>query len=166
MLAQCGSVGLGRVGPQCSLGASPSRRPSALEANALEASMSLRLAIQANSRPRETTADRSAAALELAAQLEADAGGPTEDGPSGADALLAQYVTWVMPHALGVSRCCLGSATAHTTLASWGRLAMLEAVLCARNKPLGRSGPSGRLRCGCEARPMMLILRPCFQRAR
>ena len=85
MLAQCGSVGLGRVGPQWSL-----------------ASMSLRLAIQANSRPRETTADRSAAALELAAQLEADAGGPTENGPSGADALLAQYVTWVMPHALGV----------------------------------------------------------------
>ena len=86
--------------------------------------MSLRLAIQANSRPRETTADRSAAALALAAQLEAkqleqleaDAGGPTEKGPSGADALLAQYVTWVMPHARCVSRRCLGRATAHTTL--------------------------------------------------
>merc|ERR1740133_462149 len=52
-------------------------------------------ATDANSRPRETTADRSAAALELAAQLEAGAGGPTEKGPSDADALLAQYVTWV-----------------------------------------------------------------------
>ena len=33
-------------------------------------------------------------------QLAAGGGGATGTGPSGADALLAQYVTWVMPHAL------------------------------------------------------------------
>ena len=33
-------------------------------------------------------------------QLAAGGGGATGAGPSGADALLAQYVTWVMPHAL------------------------------------------------------------------
>jgi len=55
-------------------------------------------ATDVNSRPRETTADRSAAAIELAAQLEAGVDGPAANGAaatSGSDALLAQYVTWV-----------------------------------------------------------------------
>ena len=104
--------GVGRLGPR-SAALEPLRRASesSRRRHALRSEDSIppRLAIQANSRPRETTADRSAAALELAAQLEAGAGGPTENGPSGADALLAQYVTWVMPRAV---KCRLGGATA------------------------------------------------------
>ena len=120
---------------------------------AAEASISLRLATQVNSRPRETTADRSAAAIELAAQLEAGVDGPAANGAaatSGSDALLAQYVTWARGACLTLpSWWCRSSVPwppGVDSPCSWLRHAL----------GMSRSAvqpPSGRRRCGGAARP-------------
>ena len=46
-----------------------------------------------------------------------------------------------------------------STSASWGRLSRRVTAPRTRDEPLSRSGPSGRLRCGREARPTSPILR-------
>jgi len=110
-------------------------------------------ATDVNSRPRETTADRSAAAIELAAQLEAGVDGPAANGAaatSGSDALLAQYVTWARGACLTLpSWWCRSSVPWPPGVGSpcsWLRHAL----------GMSRSAvqpPSGRLRCGGAARP-------------